>query len=388
MLNSIEAIREKLEEQKKLKLEEILKVSGSSAISKNEYNITVTDDTNVASSLLFKNLSTYKYDIDELTKAIDINIQELKPVLPTTGSAKVDLADYNDLLNINDDLRKQVEALQNEVVGLNGTIGNLQAQVESVTNEKLSLEQINDAIVNQLNTLSQTVDDFAIQIQNAVQKSVEESILRTSLQAQNSGFKAQIEALIKQIDSLNSIIEGLQSQLGAVQQQQAIEQGSQSQALAAGGEVINDVVVLSFDRTLSTTTDYRIYAKIKENRGGREPESKWINGESIKFVNNDKTPVKVSISVSHPENNNLRWFELSNNNFEVAPNNNVKVSLNLRPNAANGYQSSPRFLGYGSSQNYTGELRATVTRSDGSSETKTFKTLMIKSHPNAYPSND
>jgi hypothetical protein len=385
---AIEAIKEKLEEARKLKLEDILKVSGSASISKNQYNITIVDEQNVASSLLFKNLTKDKYDVPELIKAIDTEITELKPILPTTGSAKVDLADYNEALNTNDDLRKQVEMLQNEVVGLNGNVANLQAQLDAVTNEKLSLEQVNDALVNQLNTLSQTIDEFAIQIQNAVQKSVEESILRASLQAQNSGFKAQIEALIKQIDSLNSIIEGLQAQLGAVQQQQAIEQGTQSQALSARGEVINDVVVLSFDRTLSTTTDYRIYAKILENRYGKEPDAKWINGESIKFVNNDKSSVKVDISVSYPENGRLRWFELSNTNFNVPPNGDVKVSLQLRPKTANGYQSKPIFLGYGSSTNYTGELRATVTRSDGTTDTKSFKTLMIKSHPKAYASND
>jgi len=385
---AIEAIKEKIEEQKKIKLEEVLRTSGSAAISKNDYNITIVDNENVATSLLFKNVSKNKYDNEELVKAIDLEISELRPILPTTSSAKVDLADYNEALAAADDLRKLVESLENQVVTLNGQIGNLNAQVESVTNEKLSLEQINDALVNQLNTLSQTVDDFALQIQNAVQKSVDESILRTSLQAQNSGFKAQIEALIKQIDSLNSIIEGLQSQLGAVQQQQAIEQGTQSQALAAGGEVVNNVVVLSFDRELSTTTDFRIYAKIKENRGGREPDSKWINGESIKFVNNDKTPVTVQISVSYPENNRLRWFEPSNTNFEVPPDSNVKVSLDLRPRTANGYDSKPQFLGYGKSKNYTGELRATVIRSDGSSETKSYKTLMIKSHPASYPKND
>lgn len=385
---AIEAIKEKLETEKRERLEEILKVSGSNAISKTDYNTTIVDEKNVATSLIFKNVSKDKFDNDELVKAIDLTITELKPILPTTSSAKIDIAEYNSALQTIDDLRKQVERLQNEVTTLNGTVANLNAQVESVTNEKLSTEQINDALVNQITTLSQTVDDFALQIQNAVQKSVDESILRASLQAQNSGFKAQIEALIKQIDSLNSIIEGLQAQLGAVQQQQAIEQGTQSQALAAKGEVINDVVVASFDRTLSTTTDYRIYAKIQENRNNKEPESKWINGESIKFVNNDKLPVKVFIDVSYPENGRLRWFEVDNTNFEVPPNGDVKVALSLRPRTANGYQSKPIFLGYGSSQNYTGELRIRVTRSDNSTDTKAFKTLMIKSHPKSYASND
>jgi hypothetical protein len=385
---SIEAIKEKLEIEKRERLEEILKVSGSNAISKTEYNTTIVDEKNAASSLIFKNVSKDKFDNDELVKAIDIEITELKPNIPIQTTPKVDLELYNQALSEIEDLRALVALLRENINILESTIGVLNAQIEVARNEKLATDQLNDVLVNQLETLSQTLADFASQIQTAVQKSVDESILRASLQAQNSGFKAQIEALIKQIDSLNSIIEGLQAQLGAVQQQQAIEQGTQAQALAAKGEVINDVVVASFDRTLSTTTDYRIYAKIQENRNNKEPESKWINGESIKFVNNDKLPVKIIIDVSYPENGRLRWFEPDNTNFEVPPNGDVKVSLNLRGRAANGYQSKPIFLGYGSSQNYTGELRVKVIRSDKSEDTKAFKTLMIKSHPKSYASND
>ena len=386
---AIEAIKEKLEETRKLRLEDILKISGSSAISKNDYNITIVEEADVATSLVFKSLTKDKYDQAELTKAIDVSISELKPILPTTFSPKVDLADYNDALNANDILRRELEGLQNEVVTLNGVIGNLRANLDSVTNEKLSLEQINDALVNQITTLSQTLDDFASQIQNAIQKSVDESILRTSLQAQNAGFKAQIEALIKQIDSLNSIIEGLQSQLGAVQQQQVIEQATQNQALESDASVINDVVIAKFIRKQSTTNEYDLYAKIKENRYGKDPDSKWINGEGLLFINNDKSPVRVNIELTYPENGRLRWFAVSNTDFEVPANSKgVEIKFNLLPKTANGYDSKPGFLGYGKSKNYTGELRATVTRADGTAQTKTYKSLMIKSHPNSYGSND
>ena len=57
---SIEAIAQKLEDDRKERLESILIVSGSEAITKNKYNITVVDDTNVASSLIFKELKKDK----------------------------------------------------------------------------------------------------------------------------------------------------------------------------------------------------------------------------------------------------------------------------------------------------------------------------------------
>ena len=53
-LTSLEAISEKLNETKNLELESILKVSGSSAVAKNEYGITIVDAENAASSLIFK----------------------------------------------------------------------------------------------------------------------------------------------------------------------------------------------------------------------------------------------------------------------------------------------------------------------------------------------
>ena len=80
-LTSIEAIAEKLQEERKNRLEEILISSGSQAIVKNNYGITIVDEKNVASSLVFKELNKDKYDEEEVKKAIDIEVKELKPLL-------------------------------------------------------------------------------------------------------------------------------------------------------------------------------------------------------------------------------------------------------------------------------------------------------------------
>mgnify|MGYP000999888047 CR=1 FL=1 len=77
-LTSLEAIAEKLKEKKEAELESILKVSGSAAITRNEYGVTVVTDENYASSLVFKSLTKNKLDNDELLKAIDIEVKELK----------------------------------------------------------------------------------------------------------------------------------------------------------------------------------------------------------------------------------------------------------------------------------------------------------------------
>jgi hypothetical protein len=198
MATSLEAIAEKLQQERQNKLESILSISGSQAIAKNNYGITVVEESNVASSLVFKELNKNKYDTTELLKAVDVVVTELKPDIPTANLDLVPKPLYDEKVVENEDLRKQVTDLTATVVDLNVQITDLKGQVQTEINNRLTIEQTNDALVNQLQTLTQTIDEFALQIQVAVQKSVDESILRTSLQAQNTGFKAQIEALINQ----------------------------------------------------------------------------------------------------------------------------------------------------------------------------------------------
>ena len=191
-MTGLEAIAQKLEEKRKSDLESILSVSGSTAIAKNEYGVTIVNENNVASSLVFKQLTKPKYDEVELVKAIDLNIKELRPDIPVPNLNLVPKPLYDEEVATNEDLRKQVQDLNTQVTNLNSTISNLEAQVQNEINNRLSIEQSNDALVNQLNTLTKTVDDFALQIQNSLQKSVEEGILRASLQSQKTGFIAQI----------------------------------------------------------------------------------------------------------------------------------------------------------------------------------------------------
>ena len=56
-LTALETIAEKLKEKRNTEMESILRVSGSSAITKNDYNVTVVDSEKAASSLLFKPLT-------------------------------------------------------------------------------------------------------------------------------------------------------------------------------------------------------------------------------------------------------------------------------------------------------------------------------------------
>jgi len=366
-LTSLEAISEKLNDIRKETIESILMVSGSSAITKNEYGVTIVENLNPASSLVFKNLSKPKYDEVELIKAIDVDVKELMPNIPTRNLDLVPRPLYTEQVDLVEDLRRQVQRLTITIADLNSQITTLQAQVQTEINNRLSIEQTNDVLANQIDTLTGTINDFTGQISTSLQKSVDESILRASLQSQNTGFKAQINALIQQINSLNSIIEGLQAQLGAVRQQKEIEQETKGQ----GGTNINKVVSANFDEK-GTPSDPTMSYKMKN---ARDKAHQWIFGENLTLVNNDLEPVQVSIIANWGQNQ--RWFSIPKSNFELSPGATERIKFIGTPNGVNfGKRDHTVF--------YDGSLTITIKRKDGTTETKSFTTNLKVAHPKSY----
>jgi hypothetical protein len=381
-MTTTETISEKIQNIKTAQLEEILKVSGSAAITKNEYGVTIVDDNDGTSSLIFKSLNKDKYDNVELQKAIDTIVKELKPNIPVPNLDLVPKPLYDEQVAANEDLRKKVADLTVQNQELNQQITVLKALIEIEINKRLVVEQTNDALSNQLSVLSKTISEFAMQISTAVQKSIDESILRASLQAQNKGFFAQITALIKQIDSLNSIIEGLQAQLGASQQQQAIVQGTRATALASGADMVLDVALIKLEPS-SAKSEPPIKANISSELNG-----KWINGQTIKFTNNDKQPIKVEISVTYPQG--VRFFNIPETSFEVPAGGSKDITLNLNTQATEGNGSNWRRNWIGNlretdSTDYTGgSMKILVTNSVGKSEIKTYGIKLSKKKKEDY----
>lgn len=369
-LTSLEAISEKLSEKRKSDLENILSISGSAAISKNDYGITIVDDTNVASSLLFKPLTKTKLDTEELVKAINVELTELKPNIPKPKLDLVPKPIYDAKVQEVNVLRIQVSDLESIISDLNSQISELENQVQMEVNMRLVLEQTNDVLQNQMSVLGLTIGEFASSISIALQKSVDEGILRASLQSQNAGYKAQIEALIKQIDSLNAIIEGLQSQLGAVQQQQIIQQNTANAAAAAGGDVVNDVVVSKFSPK-DTVEGNTIRVRFKNNTGYTLFE--W--GNTLDLVNNDNSPVTITLVHNHPANQNFLTIPENNFTLEAGAKKTIKLKANLSG------------CSYGSrdhSKEYDGTFTVNVKRADGSEKGKDYKSKVQIMHPSSF----
>jgi predicted nucleic acid-binding Zn-ribbon protein len=378
-MTNLEAISIKLQEEKDKKLESILSVSGSAAINRNEYGVNVVDDSNVASSLVFKGLTKDKYDTEELIKAVDVEVKELLPNIPNINLDLVPRPVYNEKVVENEDLRKQVRKLNDNIVVLNSRISTLESQVQTEINNRLSIEQTNDLLVNQIETLNATIEDFASQISTSLQKSVDESILRASLQSQKTGFKAQIEALIKQIDSLNAIIEGLQSQLGAVRQQKDLEATAQSQ----GGAIINKIVTANFS-TKGSANDPVLAYKIKN---ARDRAKEWVYGKNLKLVNNDLEPVTITLTTKFRAESittfggeyksDQSWFKAPKQSFKITANSTEEIT----------FIETPEKIIFAKRQNtefFDGVLNIKVTRADGTSDSKDFKTRLKIAHPKSY----
>jgi predicted nucleic acid-binding Zn-ribbon protein len=378
-LTSLESISEKLAETKKANLEALLITSGSAAVAKNEFGVTVVDNTNVASSLVFKNLSKPKYDETELLKAIDVEVIELKPNIPTPNLNLIPKPLYDEQVLLVEDLRKQVARLTTTIEDLNAQIITLQTQVQTEINNRLSVEQTNDVLVNQIDTLTNTINDFSNQIAISLQKSVDESILRASLQSQKTGFKAQIEALIQQINSLNAIIEGLQAQLGAVRQQKDLEATAQSQ----GGAIINKIVTANFSPKGSANDAVMGY-KIKN---ARDRAKEWVYGKNLKLVNNDLEPVTVTLTTKFRAESittfggqyksDQAWFKAPKESFKITAGSTEEIT----------FIETPEKIIFSKRQNtefFDGVLNIKVTRADGTSDSKDFKTRLKIAHPKSY----
>jgi len=380
-LTSLEAIALKLEEKRNADLESILKVSGSAVVSRNEYGANVVTEDNIASSLIFKPLVKSKIDDIELLKAIDTEVKELKPNIPTVNLDLVPKPLYDEEVANSTDLRKQVQKLTTDIEVLNSEINTLTSQVLSETNKRLAIEQTNDILSNQLDALSKVIEQFATQIQSAVQKSVDESILRASLQSQNAGFKAQIEALIKQIDSLNSIIEGLQSQLGAVQQQQAIQQSASNTALASGGDILVKTTIIKWSGA-TTRTDITKGLAGKINAKDYN-STKWEAGGQLAITNNDTQPVNITFQVKLA--NNWNWLTIPKNNFDLAGGGNETIEFKIKANAIpRGAESESKWVGWGPTTEYKGTIKVIATKKDGTTEFKEYPCNIVKANPGSY----
>ena len=179
---------------------------------------------------------------------------------------------------------------------------------------------------------------------------------------------------------MNAIIEGLQSQLGAVQQQQAIQQSTAANAAAAGADAFVNAVTAKFEGESSWTGQTSgLFAKIN----AKGYASKWVRNGTLKLTNNDKLPVKISMIHSPP--NGWNWLTIPKNNFDLAGGASDEITFGINSRAVpTGAESSDGFWSWGSSTEYKGTLKLTITKADGTTQSKDYPAGFEKSNPGSY----
>jgi hypothetical protein len=388
-LTSLEAIAEKLQENRQNQLEDILRVSGSNAIAKDEYGITSVNETNVATSLLFKSLNKSKFDINELKKAIDIDVTELRPDIPVPVKDLVPKSLYDEEVVLNTNLTNENEVLNTTIESLNIQIETLKTELDTEKNNRLNVEQSNTTLVNQAAALNKSIEDLSKQIQTALQKSAEESVLRGSLQAQNAGYKSKMEALIKQIDSLNSMVEGLQSQLGGVPagtniQTSQTSPGAPPQVVTI--ETLAGVDITKLDK-IETIVKGDYWAGLQEkfiiNAGDtrtiNNSKIDWKSGKSIQLSNNNENPVDIKIEIQSPEAQN-GWLYSPKTEFTLNPGDTEKIDFIIDLSKIQYRCDKP----YAPTNNtFVGQLQIKIMNKDGKQSNRIWQTVLVTQNPYA-----
>src|SRR5210317_1840172 len=200
---------------------DILK-SGSLVITeKNSAGVRLFKESDMSDGVISGKLTRPNYDISELKKSIDTSIFELIPNTPVQGPDTVLRSVYNVVTQSVQDLTVEVQKLNVEVNDLSAKVSELEIVSESLKieadNEKLKANVADE----QATIANAQVAITTIDLQNAVQNSVNEAIERVSLTARiealQESFRVQKE-LTEEREKQNAAQNALEGVNGFFQQ--------------------------------------------------------------------------------------------------------------------------------------------------------------------------
>ena len=114
-----------------------LVVSGSTKITtKNETGVYVFQESNTKDGVVFGKMQKPKYNKNEVEQSIDVIITELLPVIPPEVPETVLKSVYDALMEERNDLTKEVEKLNKDILNLQAIINSLE-----IVNESLQVER-------------------------------------------------------------------------------------------------------------------------------------------------------------------------------------------------------------------------------------------------------
>ena len=181
-------------------------VSGSDALPQtNDIGVRLFKESDLTDGIIAGKLTRPKYNTKELKKSVDTTIFELLPNEAPIGLPMVLRSIYEDALKRIDELNALLERLNVTIGERDATIAELQSIIEQLRIE-LENEQLKANIANQQSEIANTqIGETTIDLQNAIQNSINEAIARVSL-------TARVEALLQENESLREQLFGLAAQ--------------------------------------------------------------------------------------------------------------------------------------------------------------------------------
>jgi len=200
---------------------DILK-SGSLVITeKNSAGVRLFRESDTRDGVISGKLTRPNYDTAELKKSIDTTIFELIPNRPPEGPDTVLRSVYNVVTQSVNDLTLEVQRLNTQVNDLSAKVSELEIVSESlrieVDNEKLKANIADE----QATIANRQISTTTIDLQNAVQNSINEAVQRVSLTARvealQESFRVQKE-LTEEREKQNAAQNALEGLNGFFQQ--------------------------------------------------------------------------------------------------------------------------------------------------------------------------
>ena len=277
-----------------------------------------------------------KYDRDELEKSIDTDIFELIPNEPVELPDTVLRSIYDEATNNISTLTTTIETLNSEVLQLTSKVSELEVVSESLKIQadseilKASTLEIQNGIINL------KISETTIDLQNAIQNSINEAIQRVSL-------TARTEALTLENQSLRDQVYGL------------------SAATAAGGTVGSSsnfaVVVIGSEESQWDMKDTTSKELIKDKTNWRDTCKIAID---VKNISSTLTITKIEFLKVSGTKMYAAYSELANKT--VAPESTVNFKLKFDDKVEQ--LDPPR----GGAENYNSQYKVEVTFDDGTKD--------------------
>ena len=332
-------------------------VSGSDALPQtNDSGIRLFRESDLSDGIIAGKLVRPKYNTKELKKSIDTTIFELLPNDVVDGPPMVLRTIYQEALDRITELNLLIERLNTTIGERDASIAELQTLVETLQIQ-LENEELKANIASQQSEIAnQQIGETTIDLQNAIQNSINEAIARVSL-------TARVEALLQENESLREQLFGLAAQTA----EGAISGGDNGFTVKVNNPD-GDAAQLSAD----------LWAKTSHNAGNGRKMTNTIE------VSNVTTNNKIT-NIAFEFNGDPKWFTVKSGASSIEPETSETYDCEFNNSVIGtskkkGIKPRRRTIGWrGKATNYTGlALKVKVTFADATTDEVTIKTDLRK----------